>query len=62
MPTPINEAEVRALFEGTRAPQSKRVMVGGKPVDVDVPFPSGRLAGSVQQSAGATESRHRSMA
>lgn len=40
MPTSINEAEVRAVFQRAGEPQTKRVMVGGKPVDLSTPFPS----------------------
>jgi glycosidase len=40
MPTSINDTEVRAVFEQAREPQTKRVLVGGKPVDVPTPFPS----------------------
>jgi hypothetical protein len=38
--TSINDPEVRAAFDSARAPGAKRVMIGGKPVDVPTPFPS----------------------
>jgi glycosidase len=40
MPTSINDAEVRAVFDEARVPQMKRVTVGDKLVDVPMPFPS----------------------
>src|SRR5690242_13817720 len=40
MPTSINDAEVRGVFEGARAQRTKRVVVGGNAVDVLTPFPS----------------------
>ena len=40
MPTSINDAEVKAVFQGAEEPQTRRVLVGGKPVDVPTPFPS----------------------
>jgi glycosidase len=40
MATSINDAEVRAILEATRAPRSKRVLIDGKPIDVPTPFPS----------------------
>jgi len=40
MATSINDPEVRAIFEATRAPRSKRVLIDGKPMDVPTPFPS----------------------
>jgi hypothetical protein len=39
MPASINDAEVRAVFEGARA-QTKRIIVGGNPVEIPTPFPS----------------------
>ena len=40
MPTSINSAEVKAAFDQALAPQTRRVMVGGQPIDVPTPFPS----------------------
>jgi hypothetical protein len=40
MPTSIGDADMRAVFEGARAPKSKQVTVGSNPVDIETPFPS----------------------
>src|SRR6266446_4425695 len=40
MPTSINDAEVRAIFEASRTSQTKRVLVDGKPIEIPTPFPS----------------------
>ena len=40
MPTSIHSPDLQAVLEQTRAPQTKRLTVGGTQVDIPTPFPS----------------------
>ena len=40
MPTSINDANVRAVFDEARVSQTNRVIIGGRPVEIPTPFPS----------------------